>query len=892
MRRHIGQRADTMITSAATILSGKPSARGGAISPRKRLGALIFVLVLLLWFLVFSYFRAPATPNLQSKPASRGYHQSQDFVSSKIGSAAAQVQICGKAQLFYTQTGGGGLESWAVLGVGEFLDAAEADTDQECCNLCASGPKSKCTAYFYSGKICSLFKLVREALEPSGVGSSFERGDEVVTKAVKQPVEKPPAIVIENPFEDTPPEPPTQPIVIADLFDLEDTLVEDDDGESAGEELIVETNLPVEETSPDLSVEKTSPDLPVEETSPDLPVEETSPDLPVEEEEAIPDFTVDDDDEKEEEEATKPVETVPDLPMDEDDDDNNGDEEDDNAKKTLSDLPAEKEDNHKTNKSVEEEEVVPDLPKDNDDDDEDKEEPAAKTIDVEEDDEEEEASVISQTKPPTKEQRSSLDLDLESAFQDQFQDDGDGDDGGGGNGGKTQLLHSLDDLLNGEDLTELDGNVVEEDDGDNDNGDGDNDGGAETTAPKQQHTVQTSQQQLSDLSANNEVQLSPEQNAKLSQLPINNILIAGAYSVTLQDPFYTQKNSFKFFGRFRAVSEIHDFMLEFQASQQGSSKYPVDLVSIGLSAEGKAIKAMEIGNPNRGKHVFVIGGLRGCDWTGPLASVHSIISLMGRRRSTFALLDAVRIHFVPLVNVDGYHYSRRKSPATARHWCDNRRVSGGGHGANLERNFGLPDQTWGFGKQGKEGRKDKLGFQGLDGFSEPETQVVRDYIQHYITGTGRVAVVHVKCCAGTLAPPQPMPSQTANRDLQLIVVGSSTLGANLRANGNDYTVLHRTEPFGQDNTGQLIDWTYSLGVDHSYAVEIKAFSVATHNDRYQISPEPFMALAKELEIGIVTTTQLLLNQPIQGPAANGPYRPKVKLDKKPIGGVGSAKKKQ
>lgn len=302
------------------------------------------------------------------------------------------------------------------------------------------------------------------------------------------------------------------------------------------------------------------------------------------------------------------------------------------------------------------------------------------------------------------------------------------------------------------------------------------------------------------------------------------------------------------------------------------------MFTVGKSGEGKAIKAFEFGNPNRGKHVFIIGGLKGCDWVGPLAIVHTAVALIGRKKSTAHLLDAVQFHVMPLVNVDGYHYSRRKSPSNARHWCDNRRISGGGHGVNLERNFGEDGITWGFGKKGKDGRKDKNGFQGLSGFSEPEVKAVKSYIDHYMTGHGRVAVLHVRCCSGTILPPQPTGERIKDSTAtNTILQGANVLSANLRASGegNEYTIIKRPDAFSIDNTGQLVDWTFSEGVDHSYALEIKALSVATHNDRYQITPEPFLALSKELEIGVVTIAQLLLQQPIQGSPPETKYRPSI-----------------
>ena len=111
------------------------------------------------------------------------------------------------------------------------------------------------------------------------------------------------------------------------------------------------------------------------------------------------------------------------------------------------------------------------------------------------------------------------------------------------------------------------------------------------------------------------------------------------------------------------------------------------------------------------------------------------------------LLDLQAVfHFLPIMNPDGYTFSRKKSPAKARDWCKNRRNTGSAHGVDLERNFGVQDVSWGFGKTGKAGAK-RDDYQGASPLSEPETRAVADYVRHYTAGVkGRVAVLHVRCC--------------------------------------------------------------------------------------------------------------------------------------------------
>jgi hypothetical protein len=53
-----------------------------------------------------------------------------------------------------------------------------------------------------------------------------------------------------------------------------------------------------------------------------------------------------------------------------------------------------------------------------------------------------------------------------------------------------------------------------------------------------------------------------------------------------------------------------------------------------------------------------------------------------------------------------------------------------------------------------------------------------------------------------------------------------------------------------------------------------------------------MALTKELEVGIVTTAQLLLQQPVHGPALEATsFRPKIKLSSSSSSSSSSSEKK-
>jgi len=87
------------------------------------------------------------------------------------------------------------------------------------------------------------------------------------------------------------------------------------------------------------------------------------------------------------------------------------------------------------------------------------------------------------------------------------------------------------------------------------------------------------------------------------------------------------------------------------------------------------------------------------------------------------LVDNCEIWIVPVVNPDGYEYSRTRD----RMWRKNRRDNGDGtFGVDLNRNY---DSMWG--TVDAPSRTSAITYCGPNAFSEPETQAVRDLVRTY-----------------------------------------------------------------------------------------------------------------------------------------------------------------
>jgi hypothetical protein len=92
-----------------------------------------------------------------------------------------------------------------------------------------------------------------------------------------------------------------------------------------------------------------------------------------------------------------------------------------------------------------------------------------------------------------------------------------------------------------------------------------------------------------------------------------------------------------------------------------------------------------------------------------------------------ALVNNLEIYFIPCVNPDGYLYNQSTNPNGGGMWRKNRRNNGNGTmGVDLNRNFGY---MWGIDNQGSSPNGSSETYRGTQGFSEPESQIVKQFCE-------------------------------------------------------------------------------------------------------------------------------------------------------------------
>lgn len=158
------------------------------------------------------------------------------------------------------------------------------------------------------------------------------------------------------------------------------------------------------------------------------------------------------------------------------------------------------------------------------------------------------------------------------------------------------------------------------------------------------------------------------------------------------------------------------------------------IISLGNSLEGRPIRAIKISdNPAVDEiaegDILFVGLHHAREWLATETALYiaeQILTKYATDAKVKADVDNLQIWIVPVVNPDGYlHTDVVATPAGYRYWRKNRRPnSDGTFGVDLNRNWGF---QWGL-IPGSSNDPANDVYHGTGPFSEPETQVLRTFI--------------------------------------------------------------------------------------------------------------------------------------------------------------------
>ncbi|XGW20637.1 hypothetical protein V3C99_003985 [Haemonchus contortus] len=186
------------------------------------------------------------------------------------------------------------------------------------------------------------------------------------------------------------------------------------------------------------------------------------------------------------------------------------------------------------------------------------------------------------------------------------------------------------------------------------------------------------------------------------------------------------------YDRYNSLEDIHDEMIRLRKEKPDM----ISLIDIGESHENRSLLVIKISGHRSaiGKKVsmWIDGGIHAREWIAPATAMYIVRELVNGYDSDPSIqkiLDHVDFYILPVMNPDGYEYSRLKN----RMWRKNRRPATCKRqhfhticcvGVDLNRNF-----DWFWSSSGSSMDPCHETYHGPSAFSEPETIAVRDYLE-------------------------------------------------------------------------------------------------------------------------------------------------------------------
>ncbi|XP_013105808.2 carboxypeptidase B isoform X3 [Stomoxys calcitrans] len=262
--------------------------------------------------------------------------------------------------------------------------------------------------------------------------------------------------------------------------------------------------------------------------------------------------------------------------------------------------------------------------------------------------------------------------------------------------------------------------------------------------------------------------------------------------------------------------DYHDLDTIYAFMREIRGKFPniCRLYTIGKTAEGRDLKVLRISEnaEENANQIWIDGGTHAREWITPATVTYIIQRLMAKWDEQPAYIRDKTWYFMPMVNPDGYVYSRQidrlwrknRAPHSKRSRCI---------GVDINRNFNIGWNTVGSSKD-----PCKFTYHGPAPFSEMETQAILNFFEDK---TDMVAYLTFHSYGQMLLYPYGHKAARYMYAPALKRVGNEAAQIIKQKTGRKYRVGSRNEwlpPAG----GGADDWACSkLGAKYVYTIELR-----------------------------------------------------------------------
>ncbi|XP_055843286.1 carboxypeptidase B-like [Episyrphus balteatus] len=260
---------------------------------------------------------------------------------------------------------------------------------------------------------------------------------------------------------------------------------------------------------------------------------------------------------------------------------------------------------------------------------------------------------------------------------------------------------------------------------------------------------------------------------------------------------------------YQDIDVIYEFMKEIRLA------YPelCRLYTIGKTAEGRELKVMRISeNPKDNTKIWIDGGIHAREWISPAVVTHIMDNLLSNWSTLPKYLTSKTWYIMPVMNPDGYMYSRKHS----RLWRKNRSKTNrqSCRGVDLNRNF---DINWKGPGSSTNACSDT--YRGASPGSELETQAVVKFLSRRTKNLGAYLTFH--SYGEMIVYPWAYKKAKVRDHKELQAAAQLAVNNIKKETGRAYRAAPTYELLGVAGGGSD-DWSRdSLGVKYVYTVELR-----------------------------------------------------------------------
>ncbi|KAK0413018.1 hypothetical protein QR680_006544 [Steinernema hermaphroditum] len=262
--------------------------------------------------------------------------------------------------------------------------------------------------------------------------------------------------------------------------------------------------------------------------------------------------------------------------------------------------------------------------------------------------------------------------------------------------------------------------------------------------------------------------------------------------------------------------------------RQMTQRFPLltESFTIGHSHKGRPLTGIRIGAASHIRHAVVIdAGIHAREWPASHAAMFFIEKLLhgyGTDPQITEILDNLDIHIIPLLNPDGYEYSRSANFKDVRMWRGNRgmRVMVNGSdcsGVDVNRNF---DFHWG--ETGSSSDPCALNYGGPEAFSESGSKALREFILSPPLKGIVDAYVTIHSFGGLVIMPYNIANESLPEDHdELKAIGEKVVAAASKFSSEPFKLGTSVSLLNYSASGSSVDWAQqTANVKYSYCIEL------------------------------------------------------------------------